>query len=311
MMRMEKFARGPVARSPIACAVLFALAQAAEAATPADEVADAPEQASQEQATQESGDITLAAADSAASEGGIDIAMPGVVVSGRRERDVQKSTAEVISVLSTEDLERTGEGDIAGALGRVTGLSVVGGGFVYVRGLGDRYSLALLNGSPLPSPEPLRRAIPLDLFPTDIVASSLVQKTYSPNFPGEFGGGVINLTTLAVPVAPFLNVNLGTSGDTETTGHFGYDYYGSDSDWTGYDSGDRDTPPALQAFFGSGERVSSGNVDSGAIAQELAKKYLHPDQAQLIVVGEAKEIKPELEKFGKVFVYDTDLKPVQ
>ena len=49
-----------------------------------------------------------------------------------------------------------------------------------MRGLGDRYSLALLNGSPLPSPEPLRRAIPLDLFPTDVMASSLVQKTYSP-----------------------------------------------------------------------------------------------------------------------------------
>ncbi len=65
------------------------------------------------------------------------------------------------------------------------------------------------------------------------MASSLVQKTYSPNFPGEFGGGVINLTTLAVPVAPFLNVSLGTSGDTETTGHFGYDYYGGKSDWTG------------------------------------------------------------------------------
>ncbi len=81
-----------------------------------------------------------------------------------------------------------------------------------MRGLGDRYSLALLNGSPLPSPEPLRRAIPLDLFPTDVVASSLVQKTYSPNFPGEFGGGVINLTTLLRSEStPFLNVNLGGS----------------------------------------------------------------------------------------------------
>ncbi len=171
-----------------------------------------------------------------------------------------------------------GEGDIAGALGRVTGLSVVGGGFVYVRGLGDRYSLALLNGSPLPSPEPLRRAVPLDLFPTDIVASSLVQKTYSPNFPGEFGGGVINLTTLAVPAMPFLNVSLGTSGDTETTGHFGYDYYGGRSDWTGYSGSSRDIPPSLKAFLGSGERVSSGSVDSGAIAAELVNRDNGPVQ---------------------------------
>ncbi len=70
-----------------------------------------------------------------------------------------------ISVLSHEDIARTGEGDIAGALGRVTGLSVVGNGFVYVRGLGDRYSLALLNGSPLPSPEPLRARRPARHLP--------------------------------------------------------------------------------------------------------------------------------------------------
>src|SRR3546814_11042727 len=78
---------------------------------------------------------------------------------------------------------------------RVTGLSLVGDGRVFVRGLGDRYSLALLNGLPLPSPEPLSRVVPLDIFPTSVIASSLVQKTYSANYPGEFGGGVINLTT--------------------------------------------------------------------------------------------------------------------
>ncbi len=116
----------------------------------------------------------------------VDVAAPGgeIIVLGRRDRNIEQGTTQVISVLSNEDIARTGEGDIAGALGRVTGLSVVGGGFVYVRGLGDRYSQALLNGLPLPSPEPLRRAIPLDLFPTDVIASSLVQKTYSAEFSG-------------------------------------------------------------------------------------------------------------------------------
>ncbi len=204
-------------------------------------------------------------------EEAIDVSMAGgiptVTVEGRRERNVQRETTQVLTVLSAEDIARTGEGDIAGALGRVTGLSVVGSGFVYVRGLGDRYSLALLNGSPLPSPEPLRRAVPLDLFPTDLMASSLVQKTYSPNFPGEFGGGVINLTTLAIPTHPFLDVSVGISGDAETTGQMGYDYYGNKYDWTGY--GNRDIPPALADFFASGERLSAGNVDSAAIASQL------------------------------------------
>ena len=73
---------------------------------------------------------------------------------------------------------------------------------------------ALLNGSPLPSPEPLRRVVPLDIFPTSVIASSLVQKSYSVNYPGEFGGGVINLTTPAVPREAFLNVGASASAAT-------------------------------------------------------------------------------------------------
>src|SRR6185503_2278708 len=110
----------------------------------------------------------------------------------------------------------------------VTGLSVVGNGFVYVRGLGDRYSLALLNGSPLPSPEPLRRVIPLDIFPTSVIASAVVQKSDSANYPGEFGGGVLNLTPPAVPRESFLDIGFGPRGATETTFQLGYSYYGSD-----------------------------------------------------------------------------------
>ena len=119
----------------------------------------------------------------------------------------------------------------------------------------DRYSLALLNGSPLPSPEPLRRVVPLDLFPTGVIASSLVQKSYSANFPGEFGGGVINLTTRSTPAEPFLNIGAGVTWDSETTFQPGYTYFGSSSDWTGYDNGNRDIPPALAAFFAGGERL--------------------------------------------------------
>ena len=201
----------------------------------------------------------------------IELDVPGgeIVIVGRRDGNIQRDTTQVLSVLSNEDIARTGEGDIAGALSRVTGLTVAGGGFVYVRGLGERYSLALLNGLPLPSPEPLRRAVPLDLFPTDVIASSLVQKTYSANYPGEFGGGVINLTTLTTPREPFLSVGFGVSGDSESTARLGYDHYGSKSDWTGFDNGNRDRPSALRAFIASGERISSGNVDTGAIAQQF------------------------------------------
>lgn len=205
-----------------------------------------------------------------------DISVPGggIIVTGRRFRDVTRSSTQVVSVLSSEEIARTGEGDIAGALGRVTGLSVVGNGFVFVRGLGDRYSLALLNGLPLPSPEPLSRVVPLDIFPTNVIASSLVQKTYSANFPGEFGGGVINLTTRAVPDEGFVKISLGMSGDTETTFSNGLDYYGSDYDWSGFDDGTRDVPPALQAFFDSGLRINDPEVDQQAIVKQLGNPNL-------------------------------------
>jgi len=211
-------------------------------------------------------------AEEAAVEAPVDVdIVGGIVIVGRRDRNIQQATNVVLSVLSAEDIARTGEGDVAGALSRVTGLSVAGNGFVYVRGLGDRYSQALLNGSPLPSPEPLRRAVPLDIFPTDVIASSLVQKSYSPDLTGEFGGGIINLTTLSVPKKPFLKFGAGVSGDTETSGQIGYTHYGSKYDATGMDRGIRDVPTALATFFTSGERISSGNVNT----QAIAKKFLN------------------------------------
>ena len=205
-----------------------------------------------------------------------DISIPGgeIVVTGRHNRDISRSPTQIVSVLSAEQIARTGEGDIAGALSRVTGLSTAGNGLVYVRGLGDRYSLALLNGLPLPSPQPLSRVVPLDIFPTNIIASSLVQKTYSANFPGEFGGGVINLTTRAVPEESFLTIGGGISGDSQTTGFDGIAYYGSDLDPLGFDDGTRDVPPALRDFFASGNRLSDLDVDQQAIAKQLGDPNL-------------------------------------
>lgn len=194
----------------------------------------------------------------------VDISAPGasgeapIVVKGRFIPNPIRATAEVISVLSEEEIARTADGDIAGSLQRVTGLSVVGGRFVFVRGLGERYSLALLNGLPLPSPEPLRRVIPLDLFPTSVISSTVVQKSYSANYPGEFGGGVINLTTKTAPEDPFLEISFGVSGDTETTGELGYTHEGGDTDFLGYDDGTRNIPPGLRAAIRQNVPISVG-----------------------------------------------------
>ncbi|WP_404333397.1 TonB-dependent receptor domain-containing protein [Sphingomonas sp. MMS12-HWE2-04] len=202
------------------------------------------------------------------SEPEVEVSAPGmdvggtedIVVIGRHIPNVVRATPQIVSVLSTEDIARTGEGDIAGALTRVTGLSVVGGGFVYVRGLGDRYSSSLLNGSPLPSPEPLRRSVPLDIFPTTIVGSALVQKTYSVNYPGEFGGGVINLTTKAIPAKNFVTVGGSISADDATTSELGYTYYGGDTDWLGFDDGTRKVPDFIRNAPGGSGTIPAAQV---------------------------------------------------
>lgn len=207
-----------------------------------------------------------------AESGNVDVSIPGadIVVTGRRTTNVSQAAPQVVNVLSAADIKRTGEGDIAGSLQRVTGLSVVSGGYVYVRGLGDRYSLALLNGSPLPSPEPLKRVVPLDLFPTSVIASTLVQKSFSANFPGEFGGGVINLTTKAIPTESYLEFGVGSSANTETSGQLGYTHYGSKSDWTGFDDGTRDVPNLLKQAIGSGMAFSNmPRADLRAIAMSF------------------------------------------
>ena len=216
--------------------------------------------------------VPSASEEADAQTGNVDVSIPGsdIIVTGRRTSNISQAAPQVVNVLSAADIKRTGEGDIAGSLQRVTGLSVVSGGYVYVRGLGDRYSLALLNGSPLPSPEPLKRVVPLDIFPTSVIASTLVQKSYSANFPGEFGGGVINLTTKAIPAEGYLELGLGVSANTETSGQLGYTHYGSKSDWTGFEDGTRDVTSLLQNAIGSGVPFSNiPRADQRAIAMQF------------------------------------------
>ena len=193
----------------------------------------------------------------------VEISVPGgasdeIVVVGTRIPNTVRASREVASVLSQADIARTGEGDIAGALQRVTGLSVVGGKFVYVRGLGERYSLALLNGLPIPSPDPLRRVVPLDLFPTSVLASSVVQKSYSVNFPGEFGGGVINLTTRAIPEEAFVQIGGSIGANTATTSQLGYVFQGSSRSIFGYTDSRLALPAGLQVSQSSGKLLSVG-----------------------------------------------------
>ena len=188
-----------------------------------------------------------------------------IVVLGNNIPEPMRETSEVATFLSVEELERTGDDNAAQALTRLTGLSVVSNRFVFVRGLGDRYSSALLNGSPLPSPEPLRRQVPLDLFPSNILDGATVQKTFSPNYPGEFGGGIIDLRTLRMPVDNFFTIKAGTAYNSESTGADYLTYYGESSDWSTVSDGRRAIPSIVQDAIGSNLRITDANFTAAEL----------------------------------------------
>jgi len=198
-----------------------------------------------------------------------------VVVLGEFIPDEMRQTSQVSSIMIPEDLARQGDSNVAAALVRVTGISLVDGRFVYVRGLGERYSSALLNGSPLPSPEPLQRVVPLDLFPSNIIAGVTVQKTYSPNYPGEFGGGTVDIQTIGVPDERFLSASVSGGFTVGTTFDPGLTYFGSRTDWTSFDNGTRDMPELLREAIATDRgRISAGNF-TGDELQAIGRDFVN------------------------------------
>ncbi|WOJ94363.1 TonB-dependent receptor [Congregibacter variabilis] len=180
-----------------------------------------------------------------AQQGGISapaLEIEEVFVLGEFVPDEKRDTSEISNVLDVEDLSKLGETNVGISLSRVTGLSLVGGKYVYVRGLGERYSSTLLNGTRISSPVPFQKTVPLDIIPNKIVESLLVQKTYSANYPGDFSGGVIDIRTKSTPLEDFANIKLSVGGNSETTAGDGIYYKGGDTDNWGWDDGTRDIP---------------------------------------------------------------------
>lgn len=186
-----------------------------------------------------------------------------ISVIGQFIPDEKRETDAVANVVNSEEFTRTGDANIAESLKRVAGLSTVGGKYVYVRGLGERYSTTLLNGAILPSPEPINRVVPMDLFPTAVLDSVLVQKTYAARFPGEFGGGVLQMRTKKSTDEFFLNVTGATGFVQNAAFSDGFHMEGGDTDWLGFDDGWREKSPELVAATANDQELRKYSPFSG------------------------------------------------
>lgn len=161
----------------------------------------------------------------------------------------KKKSSSVTEVLSSAQMSTSGDSTAGDALKRVTGITYVGGKYVYVRGMGDRYSSTLLNKAGLPSPEPTKKVVPLDLFPTAMIGSITVQKSYSPDIPADFGGGVVLLKTKTIPEERKQKIKLSLGGNSQSTGANGLGYQGGSTDILGIDDGTRALPTEVQSFI--------------------------------------------------------------
>ena len=181
--------------------------------------------------------------------------------------ELRKKNTGVSEVLGSEQMARQGDSDAASSLRRVTGLTLLDGKYVFVRGLGDRYSSVQLNGFSLPSPEPSRKVVPLDLFPTSILDQVVVQKSYASSYPGEFGGGLIQLETKSRPQEN--SGQIGTSLNYEAFDQF-LTYEGGQKDYLGQDDGTRQMPEQVRAALLSGRKlVDNGDPNTGFTKEEL------------------------------------------
>ncbi|PKM12366.1 MAG: TonB-dependent receptor [Gammaproteobacteria bacterium HGW-Gammaproteobacteria-3] len=216
----------------------------------------------------------------------------------------QRTDSAVSNVLGAEQITRNGDSDAASALRRVTGLTLVGGKFVFIRGLGERYSTTLLNGISVPSPDPTRRVVPLDLFPTSVLESVLIQKSYSVDRQAEFAGGTVELRTRGIPDEFFAEIDYQTGFNDGTTFTKGLRYKGGDLDFLGADDGARALPGSLQNALSGGrvlrpqtpfnpdgftrEQLDGFGRDLSGV-YDVNEKNINPDQRISAALGDAYE----------------------
>ena len=180
----------------------------------------------------------------------------------------QKKSASLVDGLSSQRIKSSGASDIASAVKSIPGVSVQGGKYVYVRGLGDRYTKSILNGIDIPGLDPDRNTVQMDLFPTNILDNVIIIKSSTAENPADFTGGIINVVTKEFPTNKQLSISIGTSYNPNMhyiNNFIGYE--GGKTDFLGFDDGTRSLPVDPTKTY------SFLDVLNNPIQTEQTKKY--------------------------------------
>lgn len=165
------------------------------------------------------------------------------------DREKMKAT-NMVDGTSSEQMKKTGDGDAGEVIKRVTGVSVEGGKHVYVRGLGDRYTKTILNNMEIPGLDPDRNTVQMDIFPTNLIDNITVYKTFTPNLPGDYTGGLVNILTKDFPSRKTLTFSAGFGYNTIATFNPNFILYPKGKmDFIGFDDGMRAMPVSPNVKF--------------------------------------------------------------
>lgn len=187
---------------------------------------------------------------------------------------LRQKSSNMSDGITRDDMHKLPDGDAAGSLKRVTGITIVDKKFVFVRGISDRYSNTLLNGSSLSSTEPDKKSFSFDLVPSEFLLNANVAKSYSPDLPGTFAGGTVELNTVDFPEHQSLRVSTSTMYNDNVTFRSSAfrTYNGGSIDWIASDDGTRNAPAGApvdrNAMNSLIARAGNPDADEGAGARE-------------------------------------------
>lgn len=206
-----------------------------------------------------------------------------VVVSARASKNTEaallmkrRNADSFQDAISSEDISRSSSSDAAEAIKRVTGATTVGGKHVFIRGLGERYSSTQLNGAVIPSSDPDKKSVHLDLFPTTLIDNITTIKTATPDRPGNFTGGTIDISTRAFPDKFRFWFSASSAYNFETTGSNMLTYAGSSTDWLGFDNESRNIPDIIlnnEIPDITSTRSKTKGMESALLLDEMTKAF--------------------------------------
>ena len=207
------------------------------------------------------------------------ISVDEVVITDKRDNSYesallnqQKKSASISDGISAEQIKRSTDATSSDALRRVTGISLVDNKFIYVRGTSERYSNAMLNNTNLPGTEPDKKSFAFDLIPTNLLENTVIVKSFTPDVPGDFSGGLVKLNTVDFPNKLTIRASYSTSYNNNTSLKSFRTYNGGKTDWLGIDDGTRNLPSEFPSSIAIGYTSQEINEYANTLNNNWAPK---------------------------------------